>query len=88
MAKNQDDYKEDEDTPIKPIVRCRIIPDDAPGLLIVLAEYFDRVKDERADKTLAINLAVRVGVAEMLRVAMIDSAKMQRNEAEVAEPIQ
>ena len=86
MAKNFDDYADDDDIPIKPIVRCRIISHEAPGLLVMLVEYSNSVEDEMAGKTSAINLAIQVDAAEMLGATPINSAKTRRGESGLTEP--
>jgi hypothetical protein len=78
MTKNYDDYKENEDMPLKPIARCRIIDHEIPGFLVMLMEYFDSPKDDAAGKTSAINMAIDVDAAEMLGAALINSARARR----------
>jgi hypothetical protein len=82
MTKTFDDYAEGEDLPIKLLTRCRIVDHDAPGLLVMLVEYFGSMEDEDARKISAINLALNVDAAEMLGAALIDSAKKRRKEPE------
>ena len=81
MTKNYDDYAEDEDLPVKPIVRCRIISHEAPEFLIMLVEYDDNAEDHAAGKTTPINLAIHVDAAESIGAALIDSAKTRRKES-------
>jgi hypothetical protein len=78
MTRNYDDYKEDEEIPVKLLTRCRIIDHEAPGLLVLLVEYYDSIEDEDARKTTAINFAINVDAAEMLGTALLDSARTRR----------
>ena len=82
MTKNYDDYREDEEIPLKPLARCRIISHEAPGYLVALVEYYDNIQDEDEGKTTAINFAIAVDAAEMLGGALLDSAKKRRAEPE------
>jgi len=78
MVKNFDDYAEGEDVPIKLLSRCRIVDHDVPGLLVMLAEYFDTFADEEAGTSKAINLALNIDAAEKLGTALINSARTRR----------
>jgi hypothetical protein len=82
MTKNFDEYKEDEELPIKFITRCQIIDHELPGLLVMLVEYFDSIQDEDAGKTSALNLAISIDAAEMLDGALIDAARTHRKKPE------
>jgi len=80
MAKNYDDYKEDEDIPLKMVSRCRIIDHEVPELLVMLVEYWNSIEDEETGKSSFINFAISADAAEMLGAALIDSAKKRRKE--------
>ena len=78
MAKNFDDFGEDEEVPLKLIDRFRIISHKVPGYLVMAIEYSEGVEDMKTGRTTPIYLAINTDAADMLGATLINSAKERR----------